>query len=181
MKRSSILRAVITALAFAAIASPAGAITLGQFSAIGSGTLFTSDCTPSSAFCTATFAGHLQTAPFNGAAVTATLTINHSSGFVCIDATCTNQCFGASGTGMIKANTSDTITLGESGLLCSIAPTFIPETFNGTYFVEGGTGTFANEIGSGVATASENGSTTAPLILFSLDGSLGTGASASAD
>jgi hypothetical protein len=155
--------------------APVEALTLNQFNATGFGTNFTSDCTPASTSCSATFSGVLRGMVIGTAAViSATLTINHSAGFVCIDATCTNQCFGASRTGTISKASGDMITFGESGLLCSVAPTFLPETFTGSYFIESGTGAFAKVIGSGVATASDNGSTTAPLVLFSLDGTIGS-------
>jgi hypothetical protein len=173
MKLSARFGAIVVAIAVAAAARPVEAAKISRFDAIGSGTTFTTDCTPSSSFCNATFSGHLQSNLLGAATVTATLVVNHSSGFVCIDATCANQCFGASGTGTVtKVRTGDTITFGESGLLCSVPPTFVPETFNGTYFVEGGTGAFANEVGAGNATASANGSLSAPVILFSLDGTL---------
>ncbi|HLW71910.1 MAG TPA: hypothetical protein VKS22_14945 [Candidatus Binataceae bacterium] len=159
-----------------AAAAPLEALTVDPFNAIGSGTSFTTDCTPASASCSATFSGRVRASQAGNFLVSATLTINHSAGFVCIDAACTNQCFGASGTGTLNNPKGDSIAFGEAGLLCSIAPTFVPETFSGTYFIEGGTGTFANEIGSGVATASVNGSTiaTVPLVLFSLNGTIGT-------
>ena len=177
MKLSARFGAIAVALAVAAAARPVEAVKISRFDAIGSGTTFTADCTPSSSFCNATFSGRLQSNLLAAATVTATLVVNHSSGFVCIDATCTNQCFGASGTGtMTKLHTGDTITFGEAGLLCSVPPTFVPETFNGTYFVEGGTGAFANAIGAGNATASANGSQNAPVILFSLSGTLGASA-----
>ncbi len=179
MKLSARFWALVVALVAVAASAPVGAVTISQFNAIGSGTTFTTDCTPSSTSCNATFSGHLQGSLLAAATVTATLVVNHSSGFVCIDAACTNQCFGASGTGTItKVHSGDTINFGESGLLCSVPPTFVPETFNGTYYVEGGTGAFANEIGAGNATASANGSPTTPVILFSLSGTLGASAPA---
>lgn len=60
-----------------------------------------------------------------------------------------NTCFFAAGNGSIVAAKGDEIDFLFNGLLCGNADTFSPSTLNATYIVSGGTGRFANAVGSG--------------------------------
>ncbi len=157
-------------------ATPASAVTLKPFSAIGSGAPTADDCSGSSAGqCSVTFSGTVKGSQIGTASITGTLSVNHSSaGEICLDSPdCNNQCFPASGTGVITTKNGSTITLGQDGLLCPVPPDSSGgENFSGSFLVTGGTKKFASAIGSGLtgAAISADGS----VVTFTLTGTIGT-------
>jgi len=157
-------------------ATPAPALTLKPFSAIGSGAPTADDCSGSiNGQCSVTFGGTVKGSQIGTASITATLSVNHSTtGEICLDNPgCTDQCFAASGTGTITTKNGSTITLGQDGLLCPVPPDSTGgENFSGSFMVTGGTKKFASAIGSGLAGAaiSADGS----VVTFTLTGTLGT-------
>jgi hypothetical protein len=102
------------------------------------------------------------------------LSVNHSSAAeICLDyPSCSDQCFPASGTGVITTKDGSTITFGQDGLLCAVPPDSTGgENFNGSFMVTGGTKKFASERGSGLtgAAISADGS----VVTFTLTGTIG--------
>jgi len=156
-------------------ATPTHAVTLKPFSAIGSGAPTADDCSGSSTGqCSVTFGGTLEGSQIGNASVTGTLSVNHSAAAeICLDnPNCNDQCFPASGTGVITTKDGSTITFGQDGLLCPVPPDSTGgENFNGSFIVTGGTKKFASEIGSGLAGAaiSADGS----VVTFTLTGTIG--------
>jgi hypothetical protein len=82
------------------------------------------------------------------------------------------SCYGASGTITITAASGDTVTLGEVGLFCEVGSGSAPTTFNGSYIVESGTGTFGSSTGAGTIVLATDASGNAYL---SLSGGMGSG------
>jgi hypothetical protein len=102
------------------------------------------------------------------------LSVNHSdTARICLDSPdCNDQCFPASGTGVITTKNDGTITFGQDGLICPVPPDSTGgENFNGSFLVTGGTNKFASEIGSGLtgAAISADGS----VVTFTLTGTIG--------
>jgi len=155
-------------------ATPARAVTLKPFSAIGSGAPTADDCSGSSTGqCSVTFSGTVKGSQIGKATVTGTLSVNHSAAAgICLDNPCNDLCFPASGTGVITTKGGSTITFGQDGLLCAVPPDSTGgENFNGSFLVTGGTKKFASEIGSGLtgAAISADGS----VVTFTLTGAIG--------
>jgi len=102
-------------------ATPARAVTLKSFSAIGSGMPTGNDCSGSTdGQCSVTFSGTVKGSQIGKANVNGTLSVNHSdTARICLDSPdCNDQCFPASGTGVITTKNDGTITFGQDGLIC---------------------------------------------------------------
>ena len=70
----------------------------------------------------------------------------------------TGFCAPASGTIEITIG-SAVLNLGQVGIICEVGPTGtdVPHTFNGTFFITGGTNKYAGETGAGNLTVSDDG------------------------
>ena len=96
-------------------------VTLKSFSAIGSGMPTGNDCSGSTdGQCSVTFSGTVKGSQIGKANVNGTLSVNHSdTARICLDSPdCNDQCFPASGTGVITTKNDGTITFGQDGLIC---------------------------------------------------------------
>ena len=85
------------------------------------------------------------------------------------------SCYGASGTITLAKANGAAVTLGEVGLLCEVASggsDTAPNTFNGSYIIQSGSGSYSNSAGAGSSVLAIDASGNAYL---NLNGAMGTG------
>ncbi|HUY18644.1 MAG TPA: hypothetical protein VMV15_05410 [Candidatus Binataceae bacterium] len=118
---------------------------LFEFGLLGSGAL-TSSCDSQAGTCSSSLEALVNGNVIRkGATFTDSMTWSLSSEI----ASAGQSCFVATGTGSIVTRRGDQINYLFNGLLCGNSETFIPSSLNATYVVSGGTGRFANSVGSG--------------------------------
>jgi len=144
-------------------ASATAGLSLLTLRGVGTGSLASGDCLsplincPTNDVCSCLIVSDkvLGTLTFNGGSLAATISVDTSNALpVTTIGGVTGNCFAATGVGTIlNSNGKQQLDLVISGLTCST--TGDVETFNGTYVIQGGAGSFANANGTGSINGSQ--------------------------